>query len=120
MFLERIVMKRRKAGLVVIALLAAVAFGAFNYYGNQNAEGRERLTQELRTQWSWVAASKDMSLIAPNDDEQFAILKMPVVSQEAEACSNGSCGFKSRPLRSVAKRGKLFTGRILRRVRCRN
>ena len=113
-------MKRRKAGLIVVVLLATVAFGAFSYYGNRSVEGRERLTQELRSQWSWIAASKDMSLIAPNDEEQFAILKMPVVGEEVEACADGSCGFQSRPIRSVAKRGKLFAGRILRRMRCKN
>ena len=113
-------MKRKKASFVVVVVLAAVAFVAFGYYGNREADGRERVIQGLRAQWSWVSASKDLTLLAPNDDEEFTVLNMPVVEEAGEACVGGSCKMQARPVRSVAKRSKLFAGRIIRRVRCRN
>ena len=112
-------MKRSRAGLMIIVLLAIVSYGVFSYYGNEGAEGKEQMTQQLRSQWSWVAASKDLSLIVPKKEAENKVLaaldNYDVVEVEQEI----SCHSKARPVRSIAKRSKFFAGRIIRRLRCR-
>ena len=112
-------MKRSRAGLMLIVLLAIVSYGVFSYYGNEGAEGKEQMTQQLRSQWSWVAASKDLSLIVPKKEAEDKVLGALDNYDVVEVEQKISCHSKARPVRSIAKRSKFFAGRIIRRLRCR-
>ena len=112
-------MKRSRAGLMLIVLLAIVSYGVFSYYGNEGAEGKEQMTRQLRSQWSWVAASKDLPLIAPKKEAENKVLEAQDNYDVVEVEQKISCYSKARPVRSMAKRSKFFVGRIFRRLRCR-
>lgn len=49
---------------------------------------------------------------------QMTILKMPVQPIQAD-CEDGSCTVQGKPIRAAAKRGRVFAGRIIRKIRCR-
>jgi len=49
---------------------------------------------------------------------QMTILKMPVQATQEE-CFDGGRVIKGKPVRAVAKRGRVFLGRIVRKIRCR-
>lgn len=49
---------------------------------------------------------------------QMTILKMPVQPVQVD-CPNGSRVVQGKPIRAVAKRGRMFLGRVVRKIRCR-
>ncbi|MEC7117176.1 MAG: hypothetical protein VXX23_05735 [Actinomycetota bacterium] len=49
---------------------------------------------------------------------QMTILKMPVQASQVE-CTDGGCTVQGKPIRAAAKRGRMFAGRIIRKIRFR-
>ena len=49
---------------------------------------------------------------------QMTILKMPVQPVQVD-CPNDSRVVQGKPIRAVAKRGRMFLGRVVRKIRCR-
>ena len=49
---------------------------------------------------------------------QMTILKMPVQTVQSDHFK-GSCAARRKPIRTAAKRGRVFLGRVLRKIRCR-
>ena len=49
---------------------------------------------------------------------QMTILKMPVQPVQPDYLEGG-CAAQGKPIRTAAKRGRVFLGRVLRKIRCR-
>ena len=62
-------MKNFSSKLVGIALLIAVAFIAFSYYGSGSVDAKDSAVRQSRARWAWIAASQDLLPSVPEDEE---------------------------------------------------